>query len=47
MGISKFWFYTLMIAIVLHVVIVFVYLIYKLSTPKKNTKKDVQNTTEK
>ena len=43
---SKFWFYTLMIVIVLHIVIVFIYLLYKLSTPKKKSKKDVQNTTE-
>jgi len=44
---SKFWFYTLMLVVVLHIVIVFVYLIYKLSKPKKSSKKDVQNTTEK
>jgi len=43
---SKFWFYTLMLAVVLHIVIVFVYLIFKLSKPKKNSKKDVQNTTK-
>lgn len=44
---SKFWFYTLMVVVVLHIVIVFVYLLYKLSTPKKSGKKDAKNTTQK
>lgn len=46
MGLSKFWFYTLMIVIILHIVIVFIYLIYKLSTPKKKATKDVQKATK-
>ncbi len=39
---SKFWYYSLMTVIVLHVVIVFVYLLYKLNGPKKKEKKDVK-----
>ena len=39
MGISNFWFYTIMIVVILHVVVGFAYLLYKL-TPKKKTKKE-------
>ena len=39
MGISNFWFYTIMIAVILHIVIGFVYLLIKLS-PKKKDKKE-------
>ena len=39
MGISNFWFYTIMIVVILHVVAGFAYLLYKLS-PKKKSKKD-------
>lgn len=46
MGLSKFWFYTLMIVVILHIVIVFIYLLYKLSTPKKQPKKDVRKTSK-
>jgi uncharacterized membrane protein SirB2 len=37
MEISNFWFYTIMIVVILHVVVGFVYLLYKLS-PKKDKK---------
>jgi len=37
MGISNFWFYTIMIVAILHVIVAFVYLLYKL-TPKKKDK---------
>ena len=39
MGISNFWFYTIMIVVILHVVVGFAYLLFKL-TPKKKTKKE-------
>jgi uncharacterized membrane protein SirB2 len=39
MEISNFWFYTIMIVVILHVVVGFAYLLYKLS-PKKKTKKE-------
>lgn len=39
MGISNFWFYTIMIVVILHVVVGFAYLLYKL-TPKKKTNKE-------
>lgn len=39
MEISNFWFYTIMILVILHVVVGFVYLLYKLS-PNKKDKKD-------
>jgi hypothetical protein len=35
MGISNFWFYTIMILVIGHVIAGFIYLMYKLS-PKKN-----------
>jgi len=38
MGISNFWFYTIMIVVILHVIVAFAYLLYKL-TPKKKGKK--------
>jgi uncharacterized membrane protein SirB2 len=37
MEISNFWFYAIMIVVILHVVVGFVYLLYKLS-PKKDKK---------
>lgn len=37
MEISNFWFYTIIIAVILHVVVGFIYLLYKLS-PKKDKK---------
>jgi len=42
MGISNFWFYTIMIVVILHVIIAFIYLLYKLSPKKKdkNMEKD-------
>lgn len=40
MEISNFWFYTIMIVVILHVLIGFVYLLYKLSPKKKDKKKD-------
>ncbi len=39
MAISNFWFYTIMIVVMLHIIVGFVYLLYKLS-PKKKDKKD-------
>ena len=36
MGLSKFWYYTIMTAVILHIVIAFGYLMYKLSTKKKD-----------
>jgi hypothetical protein len=41
MGISNFWFYTIMIVVILHVVVGFAYLLYKL-IPKKKTKKKMK-----
>jgi len=38
MGISNFWFYTIMAIVILHVLIAFVYLMIKLS-PKRDKKK--------
>ncbi|WP_372800306.1 hypothetical protein [Lutibacter sp.] len=38
MGISNFWFYTIMAIVILHVLIAFVYLMIKLY-PKKDKKK--------
>jgi len=38
MGISNFWFYTIMIVVILHVLIAFAYILIKLS-PKKKDKK--------
>lgn len=37
MGISNFWFYTIMSVVILHIIVGFAYLLYKL-TPKKKTK---------
>ncbi|VAW26882.1 hypothetical protein MNBD_BACTEROID04-1258 [hydrothermal vent metagenome] len=37
MAISNFWFYTIAIVVILHIVIGFIYLVYKLS-PKKEDK---------
>ena len=31
MGISNFWFYTIMIVVILHIIVAFVFLLYKLS----------------
>jgi uncharacterized membrane protein SirB2 len=42
MGISNFWFYTIMIVVILHIVAGFAYLIYKLS-PKKKDKEENTN----
>lgn len=42
MRLSNFWFYTIAIIIIVHFIIGFVYLIYKLS-PKKNDKKTKKN----
>ena len=39
MGISNFWFFTIMIVVILHIVAGLGYLLYKLS-PKKKTKKE-------
>jgi heme/copper-type cytochrome/quinol oxidase subunit 2 len=39
MEISNFWYYTIMIVVILHVLIAFAYLMYKLS-PKKKDKND-------
>ena len=39
MGISNFWFYTIMIVAIVHVIAGFVYLLYKLS-PKKKDKQE-------
>jgi len=36
MGLSKFWYYTIMTAVILHIIIAFGYLMYKLSTKKKD-----------
>lgn len=36
---SNFWYYTIMVLVILHFVVGFAYLIYKLS-PKKNERKD-------
>jgi L-asparagine transporter-like permease len=36
MEISNFWFYTIMIVVILHVIVGFVYLLFKLSPKKKD-----------
>lgn len=41
MRISNFWFYTIMIVVILHVIIAFAYLMYKL-LPKKKDKKETE-----
>lgn len=40
MGISNFWFYTIMIVVILHIIVGFGYLLYKLSAKKKDKKDD-------
>lgn len=40
MGISNFWYYTLVIVVILHIIIAFGYLMYKLSPKKKDKKKN-------
>ena len=40
MEISKFWFYTIMIVVIGHVIAGFVYLLYKLSPKKKDKKQN-------
>ena len=37
MGLSNFWFYAIMIIVIIHIIVVFAYLLYKLS-PKKKVK---------
>jgi len=37
---SNFWYYTVMVLVIAHVLIGFVYLMIKLSPKKKNQKKD-------
>jgi len=43
MGISNFWFYTIMIVVILYVFIGFTYLLYKLSPKKKDTTTENEN----
>jgi len=38
MGLSNFWYYTLVIVVILHIIIAFGYLMYKLSPKKKENK---------
>ncbi len=45
MEISNFWFYTIMIIAIVHVIAGFVYLLYKVS-PKKKEKKNLKNTND-
>ena len=40
MNISNFWFYTIMIVVIAHLIIGFGYLLYKLSSPKKKDEKN-------
>ena len=40
MAISNFWFYTIMIVVILHIIVGFVYLLYKLSPKKKDKDAD-------
>ena len=40
MGLSNFWYYTIMVVVILHVIIAFGYLLYKLSPKKKDKKQD-------
>lgn len=40
MEISNFWFYTIIIVVILHILIGFLYLMYKLFPKKKDKKKD-------
>jgi len=41
MAISNFWFYTIMVVVILHIIVVFAFLLYKLSPKKKD--KDVES----
>jgi heme/copper-type cytochrome/quinol oxidase subunit 2 len=38
--ISNFWFYTIMVVVILHVLVAFGYLLFKLSPKKKDKHKD-------
>jgi len=40
MEISNFWFYTIMVIVIMHVVVGFAYLLYKLSPKKKDKEKN-------
>lgn len=40
MAISNFWFYTIMGIVILHILVGFVYILYKLSPKKKNKHKN-------
>lgn len=40
MRISNFWYYTIMVVAIAHVIAGFLYLLYKLSPKKKDTKKN-------
>lgn len=40
MAISNFWFYTIAIVVILHIVVGFIYLVYKLSPKKKGKSKN-------
>jgi uncharacterized membrane protein SirB2 len=40
MEISNFWFYTIMIVVILHVIVGFVYLLYKLSPGRKRKQRN-------
>ena len=45
MGLSNFWYYTIMIVVILHIIIAFGYLMYKLSPKKKDHKLEEPNNT--
>ena len=40
MAISNFWFFTIMVVVILHIIVGFVYLLYKLSQKKKDKDSD-------
>ena len=40
MAISNFWFYTIIIVVILHIIVGFGYLLYKLSPKKKDKSVD-------
>jgi heme/copper-type cytochrome/quinol oxidase subunit 2 len=44
MGISNFWFFTIMAVIILHVLVAFIYLMYKLMPKKKDENLNKSNT---
>jgi len=46
MGASNFWYYFIMVAVILHFVVGFGYLIYKLSPRKSDKKKDISSKEE-